>query len=251
MHPLPRPASCTHLSITVIQCETIFKRRPSCKTSARCPPRLLSPPPRPYSFAFDLNLHTTPAPSASALPFFAHCRLSPLHDFPLARAYTRTYGTRTHPGASSRDSCELCPDGFSSHGGSHECELQLVNSRRWLAIYLAVGASTLTGICVTYYTWQKKGERRNSSIVCTSAGCLLRFGACFDSSVRTVLVLSRFSMIQHVTRLKNAPRKLTLYNIDFRHKESRCVVRTSSLPFYEEIVWDFGAREGRLTANDD
>eukprot|EP00903_Cladosiphon_okamuranus_P019409 g17845.t1 len=68
-------------------------------------------------------------------------------------------------GASSRDSCEPCPDGLSSLGGSHACELQLANSRRWLSIYLLVGASTLTGICVTYYTWQKKVHKKKKLIV--------------------------------------------------------------------------------------
>eukprot|EP00752_Nemacystus_decipiens_P005285 g4793.t1 len=68
-------------------------------------------------------------------------------------------------GASSKGSCEPCPDGLSSLGGSHECELQLANSRRWLAIYLVVGASTLAGICVTYYTWQKKVHKKKKLIV--------------------------------------------------------------------------------------
>ncbi len=42
--------------------------------------------------------------------------------------------------------------------GSYVCDLQLANSRRWLVIYTIVGASTLAGICIAYYTWQKKGE---------------------------------------------------------------------------------------------
>lgn len=60
-------------------------------------------------------------------------------------------------GASSRKACEVCPDGWSSLGGSHECETLMANSRRWLVIYLVVGASTLAAICIAYYTWQKKG----------------------------------------------------------------------------------------------
>lgn len=64
----------------------------------------------------------------------------------------------THTGASSKESCELCNDGQSSLGGSHVCDLSLANSRKTLVIYLIVGASTLAAICITYYTWQKKGE---------------------------------------------------------------------------------------------
>ncbi|CAM9498693.1 unnamed protein product [Scytosiphon promiscuus] len=67
--------------------------------------------------------------------------------------------------SSEIDSCEPCPDGLSSLRGSYECELELANSRRWLAIYLAVGASTLTAICVAYYTWQRKVHKKKKLMV--------------------------------------------------------------------------------------
>ncbi|CAM9441770.1 unnamed protein product, partial [Pylaiella littoralis] len=68
-------------------------------------------------------------------------------------------------GASSRKACQVCPDGWSSLGGSHECETLMANSRRWLVIYLVVGASTLAAICIAYYTWQKKVQKKRKLVV--------------------------------------------------------------------------------------
>lgn len=71
-------------------------------------------------------------------------------------------------GASSRYACEPCPDGVTSAEGSDVCDLQLANSRRWLVIYLVVGASTLAGICVAYYTWSKKGAPERTCVGATA-----------------------------------------------------------------------------------
>ncbi|CAN0508575.1 unnamed protein product, partial [Ectocarpus sp. 12 AP-2014] len=121
----------------------------------------------------------------------------------------------SEPGASSSRACESCPDGFSSLGGSHECETLLANSRKWLAIYLAVGASTLAGICIVYYTWQKKVHKKKKLKV--------------DSRTETPL------------KMTGAKRKAHMWAVFFHTLETIDVITGNALFAY---LLDIGAIQG-------
>ncbi|CAN0050348.1 unnamed protein product [Ectocarpus sp. 6 AP-2014] len=121
----------------------------------------------------------------------------------------------SEPGASSSRACEPCPDGFSSLGGSHECETLLANSRKWLAIYLAVGASTLAGICIVYYTWQKKVHKKKKLKV--------------DSRTETPL------------KMTGAKRKAHMWAVFFHTLETIDVITGNALFAY---LLDIGAIQG-------